>query len=109
MMSTGVISASDYPFFGRDRQHFDEKPLLESGKRSFATRISCLACSMGSEISTFSNDTAGGLRKSWPGVVYWGCRTSIPENRHRFCPDGRWMWLVLKNAVLFREKKCERR
>jgi hypothetical protein len=109
MRSTGVISASDYPISGSDRQHFNEKQHPDSGKRLFQARIGCKVCSIGPEISTNCNDTAGCYRNERQEVVSWGSRSGFPVCRHRPGPDLRIIWPALVNTELFREKKNSRR
>ena len=77
MWSTGVISASDCPFFGPKKQSFDKKPHPHFRNRSFQFRIDRLMCCMDPEISRFSNDTAGGLRKGRYEAVHEGAGAEL--------------------------------
>jgi hypothetical protein len=51
-----AISASDYPFLGSGRQHFDEKRHPDFRKRPFQPLIGDLTPCNYPEISTFRND-----------------------------------------------------
>jgi hypothetical protein len=57
MHSTEVISASDEPVFGSDRQHFSKKRQPSFGNRPFHPPIGSLAFIACPEMTLFSNDT----------------------------------------------------
>jgi hypothetical protein len=87
--STEFISASDYPFFGVDRQHFGKKRLPSSGNRPFHPRIGRLALIACPEMTLFSNDT-----EAFSGTRVLGDdpRCSVKETpwlRFRLSPDQR--------------------
>jgi len=81
MRSTGVISTSDYPFLGPFWQGLDKKQHPVFGERPFQACIGCNVCSIGPEISTNCNDTAGGLRKGRQEAVSSECQSDVLESR----------------------------
>ena len=62
MRATGVISVSDYPLIGPDRQCYGEKPHMVFTKLPFQTQIGDLISYPSSEISTFSNNPEADIR-----------------------------------------------
>lgn len=63
MKSTEAISASDYPFFWKGWQHFDEKRQPNFRERLFQPLIGDLVPIYCQEMSTFSNDAGRDIFK----------------------------------------------
>jgi hypothetical protein len=110
MHPTGAILASDYPYFGVDRQHFGKKRLPNSGNRPFQPPIGSMALFTCPEMTLFSNDAGTFSGNNVLGDDPRGSVKEKPWQRFRLSPDqrgsaGGTTGAGLRGIVL--RKKCE--